>query len=113
MERQDYIDALKTLKLSIMAESFDDVVIDGVRRKRPMLDILEKLLNAEITQRQINQTEARVKRGRFPQQRHFSVFNFAHITLDQAHLDLLIVGDYVKQKRISCLSEDLGQEKPT
>ncbi|MCI9740277.1 hypothetical protein AB7X34_01930 [Proteus mirabilis] len=35
MERQDYIDALKTLKLSAMAEAFDDVVIDGVRRKRP------------------------------------------------------------------------------
>ncbi|MBG2714065.1 ATP-binding protein [Proteus mirabilis] len=99
MERQDYIDALKTLKLSTMAEAFDDVVIDGVRRKRPTLDILEKLLNAEITQRQINQTEARVKRGRFPQQRHFSDFNFAHSTLDQAHLDLLIVGDYVKQKK--------------
>lgn len=99
MERQDYIDALKTLKLSTMAEAFDDVVIDGVRRKRPTLDILEKLLNAEITQRQINQTEARVKRRRFPQQRHFSDFNFAHSTLDQAHLDLLIVGDYVKQKK--------------
>ncbi len=67
MERQDYIDALKTLKLSTMAEAFDDIVIDGVRRKRPTLDILEKLLNAEITQRQINQTEARVKRARFPQ----------------------------------------------
>lgn len=82
-----------------MAEAFDDVVIDGVRRKRPTLDILEKLLNAEITQQQINQTEARVKRGRFPQQRHFSDFNFDHSTLDQAHLDLLIVGDYVKQKK--------------
>lgn len=39
MERQDYIDVLKTLKLSTMAEAFDDVVIDGVRRKRPTLDI--------------------------------------------------------------------------
>lgn len=35
MERQDYIDVLKILKLSTMAKAFDDVVIDGVRQKDP------------------------------------------------------------------------------
>ncbi|WP_275886629.1 hypothetical protein [Morganella morganii] len=67
MERQDYLDALKILKLSTMADAFNDIVIEGIRRKRPTLEILEKLLNTEITQRKINQTEARIKRARFPQ----------------------------------------------
>lgn len=61
MERHDYINALKELRLGTMANQFDDIVIDGIRRKQPTLDILEKLLNSELTQRQINQTEARVK----------------------------------------------------
>ncbi|WP_268747406.1 hypothetical protein [Rodentibacter pneumotropicus] len=38
-----------------MANEFDDIVIEGVRRKRPTLDILARLLNVEITQRSINQ----------------------------------------------------------
>jgi DNA replication protein DnaC len=65
-----------------MTSQFDDIVIDGIRRKRPTLDILDKLLNSELTQRQINQTEARVKRDRFPQQRHLSDFDFNHSQLD-------------------------------
>jgi len=99
MERYDYISALKELRLGTMASQFDDIVIDGIRRKRPTLDILEKLLNSELTQRQINQTEARVKRARFPQQRHLSDFDFNHSQLDQAHIDLLLNGDYLKQRK--------------
>ncbi len=37
--------------------------------------------------------------GRFPQQRHFNDFNFTHSPLEHAHLDLLMSGDYAKQKK--------------
>ncbi|WP_241482407.1 hypothetical protein [Muribacter muris] len=53
-----------------MAAEFDDIVIEGIRRKRPPLDILARLLNVEITQRKINHTLGRIKRAKFPQKKN-------------------------------------------
>lgn len=98
MERQDYIDLLQQLKLPTMANEFDEIVIEGVRRKRPTLDILARLLNVEITQRKINQTLGRIKRAKFPQQRTFAEFDFTQSPLDEAHLRLLWEGSYIKTR---------------
>ncbi|OOF42972.1 transposase [Rodentibacter rarus] len=99
MERQDYIALLQQLKLTTMANEFDDIVIEGVRRKRPTLDILARLLNVEITQRGINQTLGRIKRAKFPQQRTLAEFDFQQSPLDEAHFQLLLDGEYIKAKR--------------
>lgn len=99
MERQDYIVLLHQLKLTTMANEFDDIVIEGVRRKRPTLDILARLLNVEITQRSINQTLGRIKRAKFPQQRTLAEFDFHQSPLDEAHFQLLLDGEYIKAKR--------------
>ncbi len=76
MDRQPYLDLLKQLKLTAMLNEFDDIVIEGIRRKRPTLEILMRLLNVELTQRQINQTLGRIKRAKFPQQRTLAEFDF-------------------------------------
>ncbi|CNB65215.1 putative NTP-binding protein [Yersinia enterocolitica] len=47
MERHECIEILKQLKLTAMAENFDDVVIDGIRRKRSTMDIIGNLLTTE------------------------------------------------------------------
>ena len=44
MQRHEYIEALTQLKLSAMAEHWDDIVTDGIRRKRSTADILERLI---------------------------------------------------------------------
>ncbi|OOF74459.1 transposase [Rodentibacter caecimuris] len=99
MERQDYIALLQQLKLTTMANEFDDIVIEGVRCKRPTLNILARLLNVEITQRGINQTLGRIKRAKFPQQRTLAEFDFQQSPLDEAHFQLLLDGEYIKAKR--------------
>lgn len=99
MDRQSYLDLLKQLKLTAMLNEFDDIVIEGIRRKRPTLEILMRLLNVELTQRQINQTLGRIKRAKFPQQRTIAEFDFQHSPLEDTHLKLLLSGEYIQAKR--------------
>lgn len=70
MERHDCIEILKQLKLTAMAESFDDVVIDGIRRKRSTMDIIGNLLTTEKTQRHIRSIGYRINQARFPQHKN-------------------------------------------
>ena len=53
MQRHEYIEALTQLKLSAMAEHWDDIVTDGIRRKRSTADILERLIQSELNHRRI------------------------------------------------------------
>ena len=49
MQRHECIEILQQLKLTAMIESFDEIVTDGIRRKRSTMDILGRLLTAEQT----------------------------------------------------------------
>ena len=47
MQRDEFMVLLGQLKLNVMMESWDEIVVDGIRRKRSTLDILSRLLNVE------------------------------------------------------------------
>ena len=49
MQRHECIEILQQLKLTAMIESFDEIVTDGIRRKRSTMDILGRLLTTEQT----------------------------------------------------------------
>lgn len=49
MQRHECIELLEQLKLTGMAEAWDDVVTDGIRRKRSTLEIISRLLQTEQT----------------------------------------------------------------
>ena len=44
MQRDEFMELLGQLKLNAMMESWDEIVVDGIRRKRSTLDILSRLL---------------------------------------------------------------------
>lgn len=57
MQRAGYIAAPEQLKPSAVAEHRDEIVTDGIRRKRSTADILERLIRTELTQRRIRSIE--------------------------------------------------------
>ncbi len=67
MQRHECIAALEQLKLNAMAESWDEIVTDGIRRKRGTMDILARLIQLEQTQRQVRRIDYRIKLAKFPE----------------------------------------------
>ncbi|WP_239834964.1 ATP-binding protein [Yersinia enterocolitica] len=99
MERHECIEILKQLKLTAMAENFDDVVIDGIRRKRSTMDIIGNLLTTEQTQRHIRSIGYRINQARFPQHKTLSDFEFEQSPLNKPSIELLNDCDYIREKR--------------
>ena len=99
MQRHECISILEQLKLQAMLEQWDEIVTEGIRRKRPIMDILGRLLLVEQQQRQIRRMEYRINQAKFPQQKSLAQFNFEQSMIDQPRIELLAEGDYIKQKR--------------
>lgn len=99
MQRHECIAILEQLKLQAMLEQWDEIVTEGIRRKRPTMDILGRLLMVEQQQRHIRRIEYRINQAKFPQQKSLAQFDFNQSTIDQQRIELLAEGDYIKQKR--------------
>ncbi|QNT59548.1 istB-like ATP binding family protein [Neisseria musculi] len=104
MQRAEYIAALEQLKLSAMAEHWDEIVTDGIRRKRSTADILERLIRTEPTQRRIRSIEYRIKAAKFAQHQTLADFLFEQSVADESHIRLLMENDYIRHKRNIILS---------
>lgn len=99
MQRQEYIDALQQLKLNAMAQHWDEIVTDGIRRKRSTADILQRLLQIELHERQIRSMEYRIKAARFAQHKELANFKFEQSIVDPSLIALLQTNDYIRQNR--------------
>jgi DNA replication protein DnaC len=99
MQRLECIEILKQLRLPAMAQSWDEIVTDGIRRKRSTLDILNRLLKAEQAQRHTRGIQYRIQQAKFPQCKTLAEFNFGETTLDQPNMDLFADGEYLQQRR--------------
>ena len=99
MQRHEYIEALEQLKLMAMAQSWDEIVTDGIRRKRSTADILERLIQTELTHRRIRSIENRIKGARFSQYKTLTDFQFEQSIVDREYINLLLENDYIRQKR--------------
>lgn len=99
MQHERLVGLLKELKLGAMAEQWDEIVVDGIRRKRGTLDILERLLTAEHIAKTARSTQNRISQARFPQHRSLADFDFEQSLIHRPALELLLGGDYIRQKR--------------
>ena len=99
MQRHEYIEALTQLKLSAMAEHWDDIVTDGIRRKRSTADILERLIQSELTHRRIRSIEYKIKTARFAQHKTLADFQFEQSIVNEEYIRMLLENDYIEQKR--------------
>ncbi len=99
MQRHECIEILQQLKLTAMIESFDEIVTDGIRRKRSTMDILGRLLTAEQTCRHIRGIQYRINQARFPQHKTLAEFEFGQSPLHKPAIELLTDSEYIRQKR--------------
>jgi DNA replication protein DnaC len=99
MQRHECIALLAELKLGAMAEAWDEIVTDGIARKRSTSDIIGRLLQTELTDRQRRSVQYRITQAKFPQHKSLTTFKFEQSPVHQPSIELLLDGDYIKQKR--------------
>ena len=74
MQRHECIALLAELKLGAMAEAWDEIVTDGIARKRSTPDIIGRLLQTELTDRQRRSVQYRITQAKFPQHKSLTTF---------------------------------------
>ena len=99
MKRADCIELLEQLKLPTMAQAWDEVVTDGIARKRSVTEIIGRLLQTELTQRQLRSVQYRIAKAKFGHSRSMAQFDFNTSPVHQPSMDLLLDGAYIADKR--------------
>jgi len=99
MPRLECLEILSQLKLTAMSQSWDEIVTDGIRRKRSTMDILHRLLKTEQAKRHIRGIEYRIKQAKFPQHKTLAEFNFCATELNQPAIELFMDNEFINTKR--------------
>ncbi|MBF0446346.1 MAG: ATP-binding protein [Magnetococcales bacterium] len=97
MKRHDLINDLKALKLHGMAAAFDEAVVEGVRRKRTVQEILGDLLQAEASERSAKSIRYQIRVAKFPILKGLEVFDFPQSGVDEARIRTLHSGDFLEE----------------
>lgn len=99
MPRLECLDILNQLKLNSMSKHFDEIVTDGIKRKRSTLDILHRLLAIEQTERHIRSIEYRINQAKFPQYKNLADFDFKATILNKPAIELFMDNEFIENKR--------------
>lgn len=99
MPRLECLDIISQLKLNAMNKHFDEIVTDGIKRKRSTLDILHRLLKTEQTERHIRSIEYRINQARFPQHKTLADFDFKATILNKPAIELFMDNEFIENKR--------------
>jgi DNA replication protein DnaC len=97
MKRHDLINELKALKLHGMASAFDEAVVEGVRRKRTVQEILGDLLQAEASERSARSIRYQIRVAKFPTLKGLEVFDFPQSGVDEARIRILHSGEFLEE----------------
>jgi DNA replication protein DnaC len=74
--RDDVMEALSKLKLTGMAEIYDETIASGIKRKSTFPWILHELLKSEIKTRKIKSIQTRMRIAKFPDTKDLDDFVF-------------------------------------
>ncbi|RUS65989.1 Insertion sequence IS5376 putative ATP-binding protein [Saezia sanguinis] len=99
MPRAECLDILNQLKLTAMSSYWDEIVTDGIRRKRSTFDILHRLLKAEQAQRQIRSIEYRINQAKFPAHKTLAEFDFKASPVNKPAIELFMDNSFIEDKR--------------
>lgn len=95
MRRHELIEMLRGLKLYGMAGSYDDAVIQGIRKKQTVEDILEALCLAETAERKVRSVRYQMGIARFPVQKDLDTFVFKDAGVDERLIRELYTGNFL------------------
>lgn len=97
--RDDIITLMKDLKLTGMAESFDEIITDMIKRKASTSYALHQLLKAEVKTRTIKAIKNRMNIAKFPETKDLNDFIFGDTPINQDQVMNLYSCDFVKTAR--------------
>lgn len=95
MHRHELIEMLRALKLYGMAAAYDEAVVQGIRRKQTVEEILGALCRAEAAERKIRSIRYQMGIAKFPVQKDLDTFVFANTTVDEGHMRELYAGNFL------------------
>lgn len=97
MRRHELIEMLNTLKLYGMAASYDESVVQGIRRKQTIEEVLAALCNAETAERKVRSIRYQMRLARFPVQKDLDNFVFANAAVDERYIRELYSGNFLDE----------------
>jgi DNA replication protein DnaC len=99
MQRHDLIAALGELRLRGMAAAFDEAVVQGIRQRRTIEEILGELLRAEAAERQSRSIRYRLGIAGLPTTKDLASFRFDLSPVNEALVRSLHEGGFLAQQR--------------
>lgn len=97
--RDDIVTLMKSLKLTGMIDSYDEIISDMIKRKAPIAYAFSQLLKAEVKTRSIKATKNRMNVAKFPEIKDLHDFIFSDTPINQEQVMNLYSSDFVKTSR--------------
>jgi DNA replication protein DnaC len=111
MRRHELIAAMGELRLRGMAAAFDEAVVQGVRQKRTVEEILGELLRAEAAERRSRSIRYRLGIAGLPAMKELDGFRFDLSPVDEALVRSLHGGAFLATRRNIVLVGGTGTGK--
>ena len=99
MERSDLMAMMAELSLSGMRAAYDEVMRDGLKRQRPVQQILGDLLAAEVAEKKARSIRYQLGAARLPLARTLAEFDFTASPVNEALVRDLHDGGFLKTQR--------------
>lgn len=97
--RDDIMNAMQTLHLTGMQESYDEVIAESIKRQATINYTLHQLLKAEVKTRKLKALRSRVRFAKFPEIKDLDNFIFADSHVNQEKILSLYSGEFIKTSR--------------
>jgi DNA replication protein DnaC len=111
MQRHELLALMGELKLRGMAGAFDEAVVQGLRRRRQVEEILADLLRAEATEREARSIRYRLGIAGLPMMKDLDAFRFDESPVNQGLVRSLHDGAFLAAKRNAVLVGGTGSGK--
>ena len=111
MQRHDLIAAMGELHLRGMAAAFDEAVVQGIRQRRTVEEILGELLRAEAAERQSRSIRYRLGIAGLPEIKDLDGFRFDLSPVNEALVRSLHAGAFLAERRNAVLVGGTGTGK--
>ena len=99
MERSDLMAMMAELSLSGMRAAYDEVMRDGLKRQRPVQQILGDLLAAEVAEKKARSIRYQLGAAKLPLARTLAEFDFTASPVNEALVRDLHDGGFLKTQR--------------
>jgi DNA replication protein DnaC len=97
--RDDILKLIRSLKLTGMLESYDEIIAETVRRKATSSFCLHQLLKAEVKTRALKALHNRIRSAYFPAMKDLDNFIFTGTPISSEQVMQLYSTDFIKTSR--------------